>query len=279
MKNLFDEVSLKCSEITTKYYSTSFSLGIRLLDKEIHSPIYSIYGFVRLADEIVDSFHDFDKAKLLNEFKENTKQAIENKISLNPILNSFQEVVNKYNIEWKHIQDFLSSMESDLNQKKHDEDSYKQYIKGSAEAVGLMCLRIFCNNNNNQLYNDLEKYAIYLGSVFQKVNFIRDISADYNYLKRVYFPQLNINEFNEEEKNKIEDDIEKEFSLALIGIKQLPKSAKKGVFLAYSYYYSLFKKIKSTPADKIMTKRIRIPNFTKFLILIKVQLLNMFKLI
>lgn len=278
MKSLFDEVSLKCSEITTKYYSTSFSLGIRLLDKEIHSPIYSIYGFVRLADEIVDSFHEFDKAKLLNEFTESTKQAIENKISLNPILNSFQEVVNKYNIEWEHIQDFLSSMESDLNQKKHDEESYKQYIKGSAEAVGLMCLRVFCNNNN-KLYNDLEKYAIYLGSVFQKVNFIRDISADYNELKRVYFPQLNINEFNEEEKNKIEDDIEKEFSLALIGIKQLPKSAKKGVFLAYSYYYSLFKKIKHTPADKIMTKRIRIPNFTKFLILIKVQLLNMFKLI
>ena len=248
MKYLFDEVSLKCSEITTKYYSTSFSLGIRLLDKEIHSPIYSIYGFVRLADEIVDSFHEFDKAKLLNEFKENTKQAIENKISLNPILNSFQEVVNKYNIEWEHIQDFLSSMESDLNQKKHDEDSYKQYIKGSAEAVGLMCLRVFCNNNN-KLYNELEKYAIYLGSVFQKVNFIRDISADYNELKRVYFPQLNINEFNEEEKNKIEDDIEKEFNLALIGIKQLPKSAKKGVFLAYSYYYSLFKKIKSTPAS------------------------------
>ena len=278
MKNLFDEVSLKCSEITTKYYSTSFSLGIRLLDKEIHSPIYSIYGFVRLADEIVDSFHEFDKAKLLNEFTESTKQAIENKISLNPILNSFQEVVNKYNIEWEHIQDFLSSMESDLNQKKHDKNSYKQYIKGSAEAVGLMCLRVFCNNDN-KVYNDLEKYAIYLGSVFQKVNFIRDISADYNELKRVYFPQLNINEFNEEEKNKIEDDIEKEFSLALIGIKQLPKSAKKGVFLAYSYYYSLFKKIKSTPADKIMTKRLRIPNFTKFLILIKVQLLNMFKLI
>ena len=278
MKKIFDEVSLKCSEITTRYYSTSFSLGIKLLDKEIHNPIYSIYGFVRVADEIVDSFHEFDKAKLLNEFKENTKQAIENKISLNPILNSFQEVVNKYNIEWEHIQDFLSSMESDLNQKKHDEDSYKQYIKGSAEAVGLMCLRVFCNNNN-KLYNELEKYAIYLGSVFQKVNFIRDISADYNDLKRVYFPQLNINEFNEEEKNKIEDDIEKEFNLALIGIKQLPKSAKKGVFLAYSYYYSLFKKIKSTPAEKIMTKRIRIPNFTKFLLLIKVQLLNMFKLI
>lgn len=278
MKKIFDEVSLKCSEITTKYYSTSFSLGIKLLDKEIHNPIYSIYGFVRVADEIVDSFHEFDKAKLLNEFKENTKQAIENKISLNPILNSFQEVVNKYNIEWEHIQDFLSSMESDLNQKKHDEDSYKQYIKGSAEAVGLMCLRVFCNNNN-KLYTDLEKYAIYLGSVFQKVNFIRDISADYNDLKRVYFPQLNINEFNEEEKNKIEDDIEKEFSLALIGIKQLPKSAKKGVFLAYSYYYSLFKKIKSTPASQIMTKRIRIPNFTKFLILVRVQLLNMLKLI
>ena len=278
MKKIFDDVSNMCSKLTTEFYSTSFSLGIKVLDRKIHHSIYGIYGFVRLADEIVDSFHEFDKAKLLNEFKENTKQAIENKISLNPILNSFQEVVNKYNIEWEHIQDFLSSMESDLNQKKHDEDSYKQYIKGSAEAVGLMCLRVFCNNNN-KLYSDLEKYAICLGSVFQKVNFIRDISADYNELKRVYFPQLNINEFNEEEKNKIEDDIEKEFGLALIGIKQLPKSAKKGVFLAYSYYYSLFKKIKSTPADKIMTKRIRIPNFTKFLILIKVQLLNMFKLI
>ena len=278
MKKIFDEVSLKCSEITTKHYSTSFSLGIRLLDKKIHNPIYSIYGFVRLADEIVDSFHDFEKMELLNEFKEDTIAAIEKRISLNPILNSFQEVVNKYNIEWEHIQNFLSSMECDLNQKKHDEDSYKEYIKGSAEAVGLMCLRVFCNNNN-QLYNDLEKYAICLGSVFQKVNFIRDISADYNELKRVYFPQLNINEFNEEEKNKIEDDIEKEFNLALIGIKQLPKSAKKGVFLAYSYYYSLFKKIKRTPANKIMTKRIRIPNLTKFLILIKVQILSSLRLI
>ena len=196
MKKIFDEVSLKCSEITTKHYSTSFSLGIKLLGKKIHNPIYSIYGFVRLADEIVDSFHDFEKMELLNEFKEDTIAAIEKRISLNPILNSFQEVVNKYNIEWEHIQNFLSSMECDLNQKKHDEDSYKEYIKGSAEAVGLMCLRVFCNNNN-KLYNDLEKYAIYLGSVFQKVNFIRDISADYSELKRVYFPQLNINEFNE----------------------------------------------------------------------------------
>ena len=278
MKKIFDEVSQKCSEITTKHYSTSFSLGIKLLDKKIHNPIYSIYGFVRFADEIVDSFHDYNKKELLQQFKSETKDAIKNKISLNPILNSFQHVVNKFNIEWEHIEDFLNSMENDLEKKEHDQESYKKYIKGSAEAVGLMCLRVFCNNKN-QLYDELEKYAVNLGSVFQKVNFIRDISADYNQLQRVYFPDLDIQNFNETEKEKIENDIEREFNLALIGIKRLPTSSKKGVYLAYSYYYSLFNKIKAIPAKKIMSERIRIPNFLKILILIKVEFKSLFGLI
>ena len=278
MKELFDEISIKCSEITTKSYSTSFSLGIRLLNKKNHNPIYSIYGFVRLADEIVDSFHDYKKKELLEQFRLETKLAIENKISLNPILNSFQNVVNSFNIEWEHIDDFLKSMQHDLEKKEHDEKSYKEYIKGSAEAVGLMCLRVFCDNNFQQ-YDELKKYAINLGSVFQKVNFIRDISADYHELKRVYFPNLEIENFSENEKTKIENDIEKEFKSALIGIKKLPSSSKKGVYLAYSYYYALFRKIKKIPADKVMKNRIRIPNFLKFLILIKVELKSILGLI
>jgi phytoene/squalene synthetase len=169
-------------------------------------------------------------------------------------------------------------MENDLEKKEHDQESYKKYIKGSAEAVGLMCLRVFCNNKN-QLYDELEKYAVNLGSVFQKVNFIRDISADYNQLQRVYFPDLDIQNFNETEKEKIENDIEREFNLALIGIKRLPTSSKKGVYLAYSYYYSLFNKIKAIPAKKIMSERIRIPNFLKILILIKVEFKSLFGLI
>ena len=278
MKELFDEISIKCSEITTKSYSTSFSLGIRLLNKKNHNPIYSIYGFVRLADEIVDSFHDYKKKELLEQFRLETKLAIENKISLNPILNSFQNVVNSFNIEWEHIENFLKSMQHDLEKKEHDEKSYKEYIKGSAEAVGLMCLRVFCDNNFQQ-YDELKKYAINLGSVFQKVNFIRDISADYHELKRVYFPNLEIENFSENEKIKIENDIEKEFKSALIGIKKLPSSSKKGVYLAYSYYYALFRKIKKIPADKVMKNRIRIPNFLKFLILIKVELKSILRLI
>ena len=278
MKELFDEISIKCSEITTKSYSTSFSLGIRLLNKQNHNPIYSIYGFVRLADEIVDSFHDYKKKELLEQFRLETKLAIENKISLNPILNSFQNVVNSFNIEWEHIDNFLKSMQYDLEKKEHDEKSYKEYIKGSAEAVGLMCLRVFCNNNFQQ-YDELKKYAINLGSVFQKVNFIRDISADYHELKRVYFPNLEIENFSENEKIKIENDIEQDFKSALLGIKKLPSSSKKGVYLAYSYYYTLFRKIKKIPADKVMKNRIRIPNFLKFLILIKVELKSILGLI
>lgn len=271
MKKIFDDVSQKCSEITTKKYSTSFSLGISVLDKKLHKPIYSIYGFVRLADEIVDSFHEHNKKELLDKYRADTKQAIAEKISLNPILNSFQFVVNKYNIEEQHINQFLDSMQHDILNTKHNEESYKEYIKGSAEAVGLMCLRVFCNNNND-LYNELKKYAEVLGSVFQKVNFIRDMDADYNQLQRVYFPNLNITDFNNIEKSKIEDDIEKEFTEAYVGVKKLPKSARKGVLLAYTYYYELFKKIKKTPANRILKERIRISNLIKFLLLIKIEI-------
>ena len=278
MKEIFDEVSQKCSEITTKRYSTSFSLGIRLLDKKLHRPIYAIYGFVRLADEIVDSFHQHNKTDLLNQFQSNTTNAIKEGISLNPILNSFQYVVNKYNIEWDLIEQFFSSMKYDIENKEHDEKSYKEYIKGSAEAVGLMCLRVFCNNKND-LFNSLKNYAIKLGSVFQKVNFLRDISSDYNQLQRVYFPNLKISDFNDQEKKIIEDDIEEEFQTSLIGIRKLPKSSKKGVFLAYTYYYSLFKKIQKIPSDRILKERVRIPNLKKILILIKIEIMNKLNLI
>jgi phytoene synthase len=271
MKKIFDDVSKDCSKIITKKYSTSFSLGISLLDKKLHNPIYSIYGFVRLADEIVDSFHDHNKKELLEKYRKDTKQAINEKISLNPVLNSFQNVVNKYNIDWKFIEQFLNSMQHDIYNTKHNESSYKEYIAGSAEAVGLMCLRVFCNNQND-LFNNLEDYAKILGSVFQKVNFIRDINADYNQLQRVYFPNLDINKFNKQEKLKIELDIENEFKSALVGVKKLPAESKKGVFLAYSYYYSLFKKIKKTPASQILHKRIRIPNTLKIITLIKIEI-------
>ena len=271
MKEVYDIVSLECSKLTTKKYSTSFSLGISMLDKDIHNDIYAIYGFVRLADEIVDSFHDFNKKELLKKFRLDTIEAIDNKISLNPILNSFQNVVNTYNLEWENIELFLDSMKHDLENKKHDTESYKKYIKGSAEAVGLMCLKVFCDGDQKP-YDNLKDYACTLGSAFQKINFLRDLNADYSVLKRVYFPDLNIEKFNDKEKEKIEDDIHNEFMIALEGIKKLPKHAKQGVYLAYSYYYSLFRKIKAIPASQILSKRIRVNNFQKFIILIKAHI-------
>ena len=271
MKEVYDIVSLECSKLTTKQYSTSFSLGISMLDKDIHNDIYAIYGFVRLADEIVDSFHDFNKKELLKKFRLDTIEAIDNKISLNPILNSFQNVVNTYNLEWENIELFLDSMKHDLENKKHDTESYKKYIKGSAEAVGLMCLKVFCDGDQKP-YDNLKDYACTLGSAFQKINFLRDLNADYSVLKRVYFPDLNIEKFNDKEKEKIEDDIHNEFMIALEGIKKLPKNAKQGVYLAYSYYYSLFRKIKAIPASQILSKRIRVNNFQKFIILIKAHI-------
>jgi phytoene/squalene synthetase len=263
MKYLFDKVSYTVSKITTRTYSTSFSLGIYCLNKSIHKPIYNIYGFVRFADEIVDSFHDYDKRILFDEFRQETYKAIERGISLNPILNSFQSVVKQYNIERELIDCFLDSMEMDLDQSLHSEDSYKNYILGSAEVVGLMCLRVF-TDGDEKMYQKLKPAAMKLGSAFQKINFLRDIKDDYKTLGRVYFPNVDISKLSQDEKAAIENDIESDFHEALIGIKQLPITSRFGVYVAYVYYYSLFKKIKGVPSYKIMMERIRISNYQKF---------------
>lgn len=262
MKKLFDSVSFECSKLTTKKYSTSFSMGISLLNKKLHDPVYAIYGFVRLADEIVDSFHDYDKEYLLNKFRQETVEAIAQKISLNPILNSFQQTVHTYQIEWELIDTFLKSMEMDLKQSNHTKESFVEYIIGSAEVVGLMCLRVF-TEQNEVLYQQLKPGAIKLGAAFQKVNFLRDMKADYEVLGRTYFPQVNFSNFSITDKNNIQDDIERDFDEALLGIMALPSNSKLGVYLAYIYYRKLFAKIKKTPVEKVMFTRIRIPDINK----------------
>ena len=267
MKAIFDKVSNDCSEITTKSYSTSFSLGIKILDKSLHNPIYGIYGFVRFADEIVDSFHNYNKKELFNKYKSDTYLAIKNKISLNPIINSFQEVVNKFKIDHTLIESFLNSMEMDLEDQNYDENTYKKYILGSAEVVGLMCLTIFVNGDQN-IFNKLKPYAMKLGSAFQKINFLRDLNDDYKTLGRSYFPEVNMENFSESDKLKIENEIENEFIEGLKGIRMLPNTSKGGVYLAYKYYYNLFKKIKNIPAHKILEKRSRISNFGKLITLL-----------
>jgi phytoene synthase len=259
MKALYDHVSIRCSRLTTKAYSTSFSLGIRCLEKKLRDPIYSIYGFVRFADEIVDSFHSYDKKTLLARFRADTFTAIREGISLNPILNSFQTTVNHFKIEDDLIDQFLKSMEMDLEQKNYDVHAYKQYILGSAEVVGLMCLRIFCQGDTKN-YEHLKPFAMSLGSAFQKINFLRDLNADYMGLGRIYFPGLEMDEFNEESKKKIEESIAIDFHNGFIGIKQLPRSARFGVYVAYVYYLALFKKIQNTPSEHVMSARIRIRN-------------------
>jgi len=266
MKAIFDLVSYKCSELTTKKYSTSFSLGIKMLDKKLHDPIYAIYGFVRFADEIVDTFHDFDKHTLLADFKMQTYRAIKERISLNPILNSFQDTVNKYNIDHELIETFLQSMEMDLTDQKYDIDNFKKYILGSAEVVGLMCLKVFCNGEQCQ-YDQLKPSAMSLGSAFQKVNFLRDMKADYVHLGRAYFPGLDMATFDHATKLAIEKDIQKDFDDAYKGIVKLPESARLGVYLAYKYYLNLFKKIKSVQPSRILKERIRIANLQKYSIL------------
>src|SRR5690606_38728041 len=243
MKKLFDELSQQVSRAVTKKYSTSFSLGILALDQKIQPAIYAIYGYVRLADEIVDSFYEFNKSELLNRFKEQTNEALTEKISLNPILNSFQETVHKYQIDRNLIDLFLNSMEADLNPVKYTPELYKKYILGSAEVVGLMCLKVFVNGNEEQ-YQKLTPFAMKLGSAFQKVNFLRDLKDDYNILGRSYFPNINLEYFDNASKEEIEKDIEHDFNEALRGIKMLPPSSRFGVFLAYRYYLSLFRKIK-----------------------------------
>jgi len=278
VKELFDKVSCKVSVITTKTYSTSFSLGIYCLDKKFHEQIYNIYGFVRFADEIVDSFHGYDKELLLREFKEETYKAIDRKISLNPILNSFQRVVHAYNIELALVDGFLKSMEMDLSTTSHNKDSYENYIYGSAEVVGLMCLRVFTENSEGK-YQALKPFAMRLGSAFQKVNFLRDIQSDYKLLERVYFPGVDLDNFAISEKRKIEKEIEFDFAEALQGIKRLPSGSRFGVYVAYIYYKSLFDKIKDTPASLILNQRIRVSNSEKIYLLCSSYFKNALRLL
>ncbi len=271
MKQKFDSLSYKISALTTKSYSTSFSIGIHFLGKEIHDAIYGIYGFVRFADEIVDSFHDFDKEKLLFEFKKDTYESIDQKISLNPILNSFQFVVRQYNINNELIEAFLHSMEMDLKKIDYSDSLYKEYIFGSAEVVGLMCLKVFVNGDESE-YQKLKPMAQKLGSAFQKINFLRDCKADIEKLGRVYFPNVKGIQITASEKLEIESDIEKEFFESLQGIKSLPSNAKLGVYIAYVYYYQLLVKIKKVEAKDIMQQRIRVSNPQKLILLAKAYL-------
>lgn len=266
MLSLYHKVCQSCSELITKNYSTSFSMGIRVFDKKLRGPIYAIYGFVRFADEIVDTFHDFPKAALLSRFRKDTYLAIEEGISLNPVLHSFQQTVRKYGIEQELIDAFLDSMEMDLHFQNYEDKLYKEYIYGSAEVVGLMCLRVFCEGNLAQ-YEKLKSSACSLGSAFQKINFLRDMKSDYDERGRVYFPGVDFINFTNKDKEIIEEDIKKDFDDAYKGIIKLPKSARLGVYLAYVYYLNLFQKIKHSNATRIMEERIRVHDAKKFYLL------------
>jgi phytoene/squalene synthetase len=276
--NLFNTVSQQCSRITTEHYSSSFSSAIRMLHKDLQPPIHNIYGFVRFADEIVDTFHDQDKRSLLQQFKNETFAAIERGLSLNPILHSFQLTVNDYKIDHSLIYAFFHSMEMDLNKQQYNKEAYNEYIYGSAEVVGLMCLYVFCEGNVAS-FNRLKPAAQSLGAAFQKVNFLRDVNADFHDLNRTYFPGVDFNRFDCDSKQQIEKDIESDFASAYKGIMKLPWKAKFGVYVAYKYYMSLFKKIKSAHPSVILHQRIRIPNYTKALILVKAGVKNRLKLI
>ena len=263
MKTIFDKISVRNSKMVTKAYSTSFSLGIRFLATRFQNPIYAVYGFVRLADEIVDSFHGYPKAEMLAEFKEETFKAIERGISTNPILNSFQDVVNTYQIDHENIRTFLKSMEMDLADQTYNQQAYEEYILGSAEVVGLMCLRIFTEGNDN-MYQSLKPAAMKLGSAFQKINFLRDFKADNEGLGRLYFPQLQNQSFNEQTKREIEIDVLKDFEAGYEGIKMLPKDARFGVYVAYIYYSRLLNKIVTLPPQAILEERVRISDNQKY---------------
>jgi 15-cis-phytoene synthase len=264
--DLYTKTTLECSKVITEHYSTSFTLGIKTLDKRFHLPIYAIYGFVRYADEIVDTFEGFDKKTLLNRFKSDTYVAIEEGVSLNPVLHSFQLIVNKYKIDHDLIESFLHSMEMDLYYADYNQEGYEAYIYGSAEVVGLMCLRVFCEGNLEE-YDRLKADAKRLGSAFQKVNFLRDIKSDFQERGRTYFPDVDFTNFTLEDKKLIENDIQADFDAALRGIMELPKGAKGGVYLAYKYYLRLFDKIKNCPASRIQNERIRVPDFQKLTML------------
>lgn len=264
MKQLFDTVSQQTSKVVTKTYSTSFSLATKMLSSSIRQHIYNIYGFVRLADEIVDSFHDYNKKELFSKFEKDLEHALENKISLNPVLNSFQETFHTYDIDKSLVNAFMNSMRMDLYKTEYTtREEYIAYIYGSADVVGLMCLKVFVKGDEKKYY-ELMQMAMSLGSAFQKVNFLRDLKADHDDLNRTYFPDTDLNNLDEVSKQKIIDDIEADFAEGLKGIKRLPMEAKFGVFMAYRYYRQLLKKLKRTPAEEIKNSRIRVPNYKKF---------------
>lgn len=278
MLSLYSNVCDECSKLITNRYSTSFSLGIRLFAKRFRSPIYAIYGFVRFADEIVDTFHEYDKKQLLEDFKNETHKAIEQKLSLNPVLHSFQEVVNTYSIDRELIDAFLYSMAMDLEDHNYNWELYRKYIYGSAEVVGLMCLKVFLKGREDE-YQALKPHAMALGSAFQKINFLRDIKEDYYEKGRSYFPDLDLNKFNDQDKIAIESDISKDFQEGLKGILKLPKGAKFGVYMAYSFYFHLFKKIQKLNFEKILSERVRIKNRKKAYLLAKYSLKSTLNLI
>lgn len=275
---LYNSVCYGSSKLVTTSYSTSFSLGVSLLHKDFILPIHAIYGFVRFADEIVDTFHAHNKKELLDRFIKDTHDAIDQKISLNPILHSFQDTVNKYNIDVELIDTFLRSMEMDLDKNKYSQAGYEEYILGSAEVVGLMCLKIFVEGDEKQ-YQELKHDAMKLGSAFQKINFLRDLKADYHILGRSYFPGFDLTKFNNETKKEIEADIQKDFDAGLRGIKKLPKKARLGVYLAYIYYIALFRKIQNTAPEKVISTRIRITDPKKYLLFIGSYFKHSFNLI
>ena len=277
MKQLFDNFSVEMSNLMTKRYSTSFSLGIKFLSPVLRNAIYSIYGFVRVADEIVDSFNDFDRKKLMARFRVDTFLAIDEGVSTNPILNSFQKAVKDYHIDLNLIDTFLKSMEMDLEQVEYTREKFNEYILGSAEVVGLMCLHVFCQGEN-ELFEKTKPYAMKLGAAFQKVNFLRDLKDDFEILGRNYFPTVDFKDFNLDDKRQIEQEIEADFHAALIGIKMLP-SSRGGVYLAYVYYVSLFKKIKKLPASRILEERVRINNTHKIGLMVNSMVQHKFNLI
>ncbi len=263
MKELFDKISDECSKNVTKSYSTSFSLATKMLSSNIRQDIYNIYGFVRFADEIVDTFHSYNKKELFKRFVDDLNHSLKQKISLNPILNSFQKTVHKYNIDRDLINSFLKSMEQDLKKKKYENlQEYNEYIYGSADVVGLMCLKVFVSGRNDD-YKKLKPYAMSLGSAFQKVNFLRDINDDYKKLNRVYFPGVDYGTFNDDVKNNIMIDIEKDFAKALKGIYMLPNNSKFGVYAAYKYYKRLLRKLERASYLQIKSERVRVPNYQK----------------
>jgi phytoene synthase len=278
MDTLYNKVCMQCSKLVTNQYSTSFSLGIRMFSKEIRLPICAVYGFVRFADEIVDTFHDSDKRRLLHQFRADTYRALEEGVSLNPILHSFQQVVRKYNIPVDLIDAFLDSMEMDLDPLIFDEVLLKKYIYGSAEVIGLMCLKIFVHNDEEK-FEYLKNYACTLGSVFQKINFLRDMKSDFEDRGRVYFPGVDFSDFSEADKKIIENDIHHEFTVAYEGIKKLPANSRLGVYCAYKYYLNLFYKIRSLPASAITEKRIRVSDKRKLYLLTTSMVQNQFGLL